>query len=88
MFSQTRFILVSIFISIALIACNKPTSEVDIATGMSQQEVTKMLGQPTITQSYTLDSLTVTHSEWDDKSGMLSIQFQNDQVQSHQFTAY
>lgn len=87
MFNKIRYILITIFISIAVIACSKNTSNVTIEPGMSQQQVIDMLGTPAISQSYTLDTLTVTHSEWDDKSGTLSIQFQNDQAQSSFFTA-
>jgi hypothetical protein len=86
MLNKIRYSLITIFISIAVIACSKTTSDVTVEQGMSQQEVIDMLGAPTITQSYTLDALTVTHSEWEDKSGTLSIQFQNDQAQSSFFT--
>lgn len=86
MFDKIRYILITIFISIAIIACSKKTSEVTVETGMSQQEVIDMLGEPSATKSNTLDALTVTHSEWNDDSGRLSIQFQNDKAQFSFFT--
>ena len=68
------------------VATNIALSTNKIEAGMSEQAATDLLGAPTIIQTRTLDSLTITHSEWKDESGTTSIQFQNGKVQFSQFT--
>lgn len=60
-----------------------PTNKIEI--GMSEHEVTAILGDATLIQTRTLDALTITHSEWASKSGTTSVQFQNGKVQFSQF---
>ena len=48
--------------------------------------MTDDLGEPTITQSRTIDELIFTQSEWATEDGTISIQFQNGQVQYRQFS--
>lgn len=49
----------------------------DIEEGMTEEQAIAKLGQPTISQTRTIDSLTITHHEWHNKDGVTSIQFQN-----------
>lgn len=60
-----------------------PANSVEV--GMSEHAVTTLLGDATIIQTRILDSLTITNSEWTNKSGTTSVQFQNGKVQSSQF---
>tara|TARA_R110002050_G_scaffold268113_1_gene410063 strand:+ start:117514 stop:117858 length:345 start_codon:yes stop_codon:yes gene_type:complete len=60
--------------------------EPQIETGMSEQAVTNLLGTPTLTQTHTLDTMTLIHSEWTNAAGTTSVQFLNDKVQFSQFT--
>lgn len=68
------------------VATDTTLSAQKIDADMSEQAVTDLLGTPTLTQTRTLDSLTLTHSEWTDESGTTSVQFQNGKVQFSQFT--
>lgn len=61
-----------------------PTSKIE--AGMPEQAVTDLLGVPTLTQTHSLDSITITHSEWTDETGTTSVQFQNGTVTFYQFT--
>tara|TARA_R110001606_G_scaffold395213_2_gene567142 strand:+ start:37174 stop:37518 length:345 start_codon:yes stop_codon:yes gene_type:complete len=65
---------------------NVALSDKKIEAGMLEQAVTDLLGAPTFVQTRTLDSLTITHSEWTDESGTTTVQFQNGKVQFSQFT--
>lgn len=56
-----------------------------IEVGMTEQEVKAILGDPQIIQTRTIDDLTITYSEWTDKSGKTSVQFQNGKVKFNQF---
>jgi len=118
MFYKTRFLLSSLLLCSALVACGDNDNEAvqtsntesvttetestqateqqvatdtalsgqSIETGMSEQAVTDLLGKPTLTQTHTLDTLSLTHSEWTDESGTASVQFQNGEVTFSQFT--
>jgi len=96
--NSLRTLAAVLFISTALIACNEadttPTADVETATnvqgisaGMSAQAVTAQLGEATLSQTSTLDALTITQSEWTTDAGTTSVQFINDKVQYSQFTA-
>jgi len=61
-----------------------PTNKIE--ANMSEQAVTDLLGTPTLTQTHTLDSMAITHSEWTNETGTVSIQFINGQVTFNQFT--
>ncbi|MBE0438760.1 MAG: hypothetical protein IBX57_03175 [Gammaproteobacteria bacterium] len=56
-----------------------------IEVGMTEQEVKAILGDPKIIQTRTIDDLTITDSEWTDKSGKTSVQFQNGKVKFNHF---
>ncbi|MDT8370587.1 MAG: hypothetical protein RQ783_01185 [Gammaproteobacteria bacterium] len=56
-----------------------------IEVGMTEHEVKAILGDPKIIQTRTIDDLTITYSEWTDKSGKTSVQFQNGKVKFNQF---
>ena len=108
MFYKTRFLLSSLLLCSALVACGDNDNEITqdtntgeiaqqvatdaamptnkIEAGMSEQAVTDLLGSPTLTQTHTLDSLTITHSEWTNETGTTSVQFQNGIVTFNQFT--
>jgi len=58
----------------------------EIKAGMSEQAVTELLGEPTIIQTSSLDTLMLTHSEWVNDTGTTSVQFLNGIVQYFQFT--
>ncbi len=58
------------------------TSSIEV--GMTEQAVIDLLGNPDITQSYSIDSLKVTHAEWNNDDGMTSVQFQNGEVKFYQ----
>lgn len=104
MFNTTRVLIISLFVSATVVACNSEeatqseasstapvisisASDAKIEVGTSKQAMADLLGSPTISQTHTIDSLTVTHSEWTDESGTLSVQFHNDKAQFHQFIA-
>jgi PBP1b-binding outer membrane lipoprotein LpoB len=56
-----------------------------IENGMTQEQVKALLGDPKVIQTRTIDELTIVHSEWSDKSGTTSVQFQNGKVTFNQF---
>ena len=96
--SHSRLILALLFIGSILIACGDsgaPQSEsgatsaantTQIKTGMSVQAVTDLLGEPNISQTRTIDDLTIVHNEWTDDAGTLSVQFQNGKAQYSQYS--
>jgi len=61
-----------------------PTNKIE--AGMTEQAVTDLLGSPTLTQTHTLDSMTITHSEWTNETGTSSVQFIDGIVTFNQFT--
>jgi hypothetical protein len=61
-----------------------PTNKIE--AGMTQQAVTDLLGTPTLSEIHTLDSLTMTHSEWTIETGTASVQFIDGIVTFNQFT--
>ncbi|MDO7710008.1 MAG: outer membrane protein assembly factor BamE, partial [Pseudomonadota bacterium] len=61
-----------------------PTNKIE--AGMTQQAITDLLGTPTLSQTHTLDSLTMIHSEWTNETGTVSIQFIDGIVTFNQFT--
>ena len=101
MITQMRLIFTALFISIILVACgdnDAPQAEkkrlasvamndAKIEQGMSKNAVIELLGDPEVSQTQTIDALTMTHSEWADKTGSVSVQFINDKAQFILFTA-
>jgi hypothetical protein len=61
-----------------------PTNKIE--AGMTKQAVTDLLGTPTLSQTHTLDSLTMMHSEWTNETGTASVQFIDGIVTFNQFT--
>lgn len=62
-------------------------SDAKIEAGMTEKAVADLLGTPQSTQTRTIDALTITHTEWADKSGTVSIQFINGEVKFSHFFA-
>ncbi|MDC9724794.1 MAG: hypothetical protein PSN44_02600 [Gammaproteobacteria bacterium] len=89
MLPKSRLIIISLFISSALIACgdsSESTSSTPVEAGTSEQATVDKLGAPTVTQSRTIDALTFTQSEWTSEAGTTSVQFQNGKVTFSQFS--
>jgi len=84
MFSKTRLILISLLFSAALVACSD--SPATIEAGTAEKAMIAKLGEPSFTQSRTLDTLTFTHSEWTNEAGTTSVQFHNGEVTFSQFS--
>jgi len=85
MLTKFRLVLISLLASATLVACNS-TDDSSIKAGQSEQSVTELLGVPTFSQSRSIDALTFTQSEWTTEEGTTSVQFQNGQVQYHQYS--
>jgi hypothetical protein len=68
------------------VATNAATPTNKIEAGTTQQAVTDLFGRPTLSQTHTLDSLTMTHSEWTNETGTASVQFIDGIVTFNQFT--
>ena len=61
------------------------TDETDTIAGMTKEEAIAKWGEPDVTQTHKIDSLTVDHLEWHKKDGITSVQFHNDVAQFSQF---
>jgi len=68
------------------VATNEAMPTNKIETDMSEQAVTDLLGAPTLTQTHSLDSMAITHSEWTNETGTVSVQFINGKVTFNQFS--
>lgn len=84
MLTKFRFILISLFASLVLIACSD--SPITVEAGTTEQAVTDKHGEPSFTQSRTIDALTFTHSEWTNEAGTTSVQFHNGEAKFSQFS--
>ncbi|NQY25616.1 MAG: hypothetical protein HRT92_00395 [Piscirickettsiaceae bacterium] len=62
-------------------------SDAKIELGMTEKAVADLLGTPQSTQTRSIEALTITHTEWTDKSGTVSVQFINGEVKFNLFTA-
>ncbi len=62
-------------------------SDAKIELGMAETAVSDLLGTPKSTQTRTIEALTITHTEWADKSGTVSVQFINGEVKFSHFFA-
>lgn len=62
-------------------------SDAQIEFGMAENVVSDLLGTPQSTQTRTIDALTITHTEWADNSGTVSVQFINGKVKFSHFFA-
>lgn len=52
--------------------------------GMTEEEAIAKWGEPDLTQTRTIDALTVTHHEWHGEDGVTAVQFQNGVAQFSQ----
>ena len=70
-----------------LAACSKVTQEnfAKIQDGMSEQEVTAILGSPTESSSGSILGISGTSSKWADGDAMISISFVNGKVALRSF---
>jgi outer membrane protein assembly factor BamE (lipoprotein component of BamABCDE complex) len=57
----------------------------NIEVGMTEASVLELLGEPDVAQTYSIDSLNITHKEWNTEAGLTSVQFQNGEVKFYQF---
>jgi len=53
--------------------------------GMTEEEAIAKWGEPTVTQTRTIDALTITHHEWHGEDGITSVQFENGVAKYNQF---
>lgn len=84
-----RRTLAAVLAALALAACgSKVTAEnfARIQTGMTQQEVVALLGEPTETSAVSIGGLSGGMSTWRDGNTTISVQFLNDKVQAKQFS--
>jgi hypothetical protein len=63
------------------------TEDNNSVVGMTEEEAVAKWGEPDLTQSRTIDALTVTHHEWHGEDGITAVQFQNGVAQFSQFVA-
>lgn len=59
----------------------------DSIVGMTEEEAVAKWGEPDLSQTRTIDALTVTHHEWHGEEGITAVQFQNGVAQFSQFIA-
>ena len=55
-------------------AVAEETNSID---GMTEEEAVAKWGEPDVTQTRTIDALTITHHEWHGEDGITSVQFHN-----------
>ena len=75
--------------SILLLGCGSKVSQENfdkIQTGMTQAEVTSILGSPTESNSIAFGPIGGTTSTWKENSGTITIQFVNDKVIAKAFS--
>lgn len=84
-----RTFLMALVLSALLYACGSKISQENfdkIKSGMTEEEVTSLLGKPSESSSMSLGSLSGGSSVWKDKQGAITIQFANGKVMSKQFS--
>ncbi len=84
-----RTLVVVFLVSIVVAACGSKVNQANfekIQTGMTEDEVRKILGPPTETSSMSVMGLSGTSSKWESKSGAIVIQFFNGKVQIKEFS--
>ena len=74
-------------VALLLAACSRVTEEnyAKIRDGMTEQEVTGMLGKPTESSSISLAGMTGTGAKWLDGDAVITVQFVNGKVFSSSF---
>lgn len=60
-------------------------TDTGVEEGMTEKEAIAKFGEPDVTQTRTIDDLTVIHHEWHGKDGITSVQFQNGKAKFSQF---
>ncbi len=79
----------TIFIAAAALACGSKVTEqhyAEITSGMTEQEVERILGAPSDTKTLAIGSLSGTFATWKGKDGStISIQFLNGKVAGKEF---
>lgn len=81
--------ILPVLASLLLAACgSKITAEnfEKIQTGMSQQEVVAVLGEPTQSNAFDIAGLSGASTTWEDGATAISIQFFNGKVQAKQMS--
>lgn len=68
----------------------EPAAEAEMAaedaiTGMTHEEAVAKWGEPDVTETRTIDALTITHNEWHGDDGITAVQFENGVATYHQF---
>ena len=103
MLNHIRLMFIALFMGLFLVACGDDSAQQDAAeetateatttedsnsvVGMTEEEAVAKWGEPDLTQSRTIDALTVTHHEWHGEDGITAVQFQNGVAQFSQFIA-
>jgi hypothetical protein len=101
MLNHIRLMFTALFMGLFLVACGDDSSTTDVAEeaapaematestasteGMTEEEAIAKWGEPTVTQTRTIDALTITHHEWHGEDGITSVQFQNGVAKYNQF---
>ena len=81
--------ITAIIASFLLAACGSRINQANfdkIKTGMTEEEVKKILGPPTETSSITIAGFSGTSSKWTSKDGTVVIQFFNGKAQMKVFS--
>ena len=84
-----KALIVVILVSFVVAACGSKVNQANfdkITTGMTEEEVKKILGPPTETSSMSIAGFSGTSSKWEGKSGTIVIQFFNGKVQIKEFS--
>jgi hypothetical protein len=89
-FCIKRFILLAVVgFALALLACGSsrvnPDNFVKIETGMTQAQVTALLGQPTESSSVDIAGFSGTTSTWKSRDLTITVQFMNGKVVAKKF---
>ncbi len=61
------------------------SEESSSVAGMTEEEAIAKWGEPDLTETRTIDALTITHHEWHGEDGITAVQFQNGEAQFSQF---
>lgn len=84
-----KTLIAVILVSFVVAACGSKVNQANfdkITTGMTEDEVKKILGPPTETSSMSIAGFSGTSSKWESKNGAIVIQFFNGKVQIKEFS--
>jgi hypothetical protein len=96
MMKIARVVLLSAIFGFSMTACSENSMEASkpvvsaadiIAAGMSDKDAIAKLGAPALTETRTLDAMTITFMEWPQDNGKVSAQFINGVAQHSQFSS-